>query len=295
MKKLILFGLLSILGCGAFATSLDLTTPATYGSPFTIMQYLVQWETNLESVVSATISTNELNTEALLEAFVTDVTDVYTDNDTNTMSSLIFTNADWGDVSVATGVVSLDADVVAAAEMANADHGDVSWSSGVATVDNVAAGNLTGNIPVANITNALIDAIGADELADVDLGDISISSGVASLDADVVDATHFADADWGDMSALSGSVTLDADVVAAAEMADADHGDVAWSNGVATVQEINSVAVATVTSGAAAGATAYQPNATNLLTEGYFDIINATQLVFMAGGVTNVIDADIGN
>ena len=246
MKKLILFGLLSILGCGAFATSLDLTTPATYGSPFTIMQYLLQWETNLESVVSTIISTN----------------------DTNTMSSLSFANADWGDVSVATGVVSLDADVVAAAEMANADHGDVSWSSGVATVDNVAAGNLTGNIPVANITNALIDAIGADELADVDLGDISISSGVASLDADVV---------------------------AAAEMADADHGDVAWSSGVATVQEINSVAVATVTSGAAAGATAYQPNATNLLTEGYFDIINATQLVFMAGGVTNVIDADIGN
>ena len=31
----------------------------------------------------------------------------------------------------------------------------------------------------------------------------------------------------------------------------------------------------------------------NLLTEGYFDVANTTQLVFIASGVTNVIDADI--
>lgn len=44
------------------------------------------------------------------------------------------------------------------------------------------------------------------------------------------------------------------------QMADADHGDVAWASGVASVEAINSVAVATVTAGAAAGATALQPN-----------------------------------
>lgn len=59
------------------------------------------------------------------------------------------------------------------------------------------------------------------------------------------------------------------------------------------VEQIDSTAVATVTAGAAAGATAYQPNGTNLLTEGYFDVVNTTQLVFIASGVTNVIDADI--
>lgn len=48
-----------------------------------------------------------------------------------------------------------------------------------------------------------------------------------------------------------------------------------------------------LTNGAVLGLTAYQPNGTNLLTEGYFDVVNTTQLVFMAGGVTNVIDADI--
>ena len=30
-----------------------------------------------------------------------------------------------------------------------------------------------------------------------------------------------------------------------------------------------------------------------LLTEGYFDVVGTTQLVFIASGVTNVIDADI--
>ena len=41
--------------------------------------------------------------------------------------------------------------------------------------------------------------------------------------------------------------------------------------------------------------TAVQPDATTLLTEGYFDVVNTTQLVFIATGVTNVIDADITN
>lgn len=60
---------------------------------------------------------------------------------------------------------------------------------------------------------------------------------------------------------------------------------------ISTTQRVASVEA--TTNGAVLGLTAYQPNATNLLTEGYFDVVNTTQLVFMAGGVTNVIDADI--
>jgi hypothetical protein len=48
-----------------------------------------------------------------------------------------FGDGDWGDVSVSSNSVTLDAGVVAAAEMADADHGDVAWSSGVATVQDV--------------------------------------------------------------------------------------------------------------------------------------------------------------
>jgi hypothetical protein len=49
------------------------------------------------------------------------------------------------------------------------------------------------------------------------------------------------------------------DAIGPDQMSDSDHGDVAWSSGVATVEAINGVAVATVTAGAAAGATAVQP------------------------------------
>jgi len=43
---------------------------------------------------------------------------------------------DFGDFTAGTdGTCTLDADVVAPAEMADADHGDISWSSGVASVD----------------------------------------------------------------------------------------------------------------------------------------------------------------
>lgn len=91
---------------------------------------------------------------------------------------------DYGDFTAdADGNCTLDADVVAAAEMADADHGDVSWSSGVATVDNVAAANISGNIAIARMTNALIDAIGADQMANADHGDVSWASGVATVDA----------------------------------------------------------------------------------------------------------------
>ena len=50
-------------------------------------------------------------------------------------------DGDLGDVSISSGTITLDNDVVAAAEMADADHGDVSWTSGVATVEAVSGAN----------------------------------------------------------------------------------------------------------------------------------------------------------
>jgi len=37
----------------------------------------------------------------------------------------------------------------------------------------------------------------------------------------------------------------------------------------------------------------FPTNATNILTEGYFDVVDTTQLVFIAGTATNVLDPDI--
>jgi len=58
--------------------------------------------------------------------------------------------------------ITLDDDVVAAAEMADADHGDVAWSSGVASVE---ALSLTGGLDLpyanktANYTNTAADVV----------------------------------------------------------------------------------------------------------------------------------------
>lgn len=53
----------------------------------------------------------------------------------NADTATTLSDGDKGDVSVSSGVITLDADVVAAAEMADADHGDVAWSGGVASVE----------------------------------------------------------------------------------------------------------------------------------------------------------------
>jgi len=63
---------------------------------------------------------------------------------------------DYGDFTAdADGTCTLDADVVAAAEMADADHGDVAWSGGVATVQAAPAAGLTGDVLLSSVTNLL--------------------------------------------------------------------------------------------------------------------------------------------
>lgn len=153
---------------------------------------------------------------------------------------------DFGDFSTdASGVATLDADVVAAAEMADADHGDISWSSGVASVDADSVAlttDTTGNYVGTVSAGTGITVTGAD-------GEGATKT-VASTLGVSIEAIEIADSqDFGDISSdASGTITLDADVVAAAEMADADHGDISWSSGVASV-DADAVALTTDTTG----------------------------------------------
>lgn len=70
-----------------------------------------------------------------------------------TIVGVDFADADLGDISVLTGVFTLDDDVVAPAEMADADHGAFTYVTGVATLDadsvalsNIADGTAAGDI-----------------------------------------------------------------------------------------------------------------------------------------------------
>jgi len=76
--------------------------------------------------------------------------------DADTVAAAELADADLGDVSVASGVVSLDADVVAAAEMADADHGDVSWSGGVASIDDGVIQTNTMAAALLDVTEAAV-------------------------------------------------------------------------------------------------------------------------------------------
>lgn len=64
-----------------------------------------------------------------------------------------FEDEDWGDMSVSSNSVTLDADVVAAAEMSDSDHGFFTYSSGVASLD-------TGGLTSANLLGALTNETG---------------------------------------------------------------------------------------------------------------------------------------
>jgi len=74
---------------------------------------------------------------------------------------------------------------------------------------------------------------------------------------------------------------------------DSELQDLADDNG-ASVTNLNASSIASGTLDAARlPGTAVVTDTTNLLTEGFFDVVDTTQLVFIAGSVTNVIDASI--
>lgn len=117
-----------------------------------------------------------------------------------------FGDEDWGDMSVSSNSVTLDADVVAAAEMADADHGMVSWSSGVATVEDFALNTDAdaGDFNIASIdrlegvdTGVYID-MGADGLVEiVSDGTVDITAPNIKLEYDALAYLNIATADAG--------------------------------------------------------------------------------------------------
>ena len=72
-----------------------------------------------------------------------------------------FKDEDWGDMSVATNVVTIDEDVIDKANFKDEDWGDLSVSTNSVTLDN--------------------DVVGTAELADEDWGDVNITGGVAQV------------------------------------------------------------------------------------------------------------------
>jgi hypothetical protein len=136
-------------------------------------------------------------------------------------------------------------------------------TDGTVTIGRVTAGTITVTTKDDDANAALtIEAGGTGALK---LGDTGSTLELSSSDWTISPAGVIANCEM-DAAQLAGNVAQArmtnalVDAIGPDQMSDADHGDVAWSSGVASVQAINSVAVATVTAGAAAGATALQPN-----------------------------------
>jgi filamentous hemagglutinin len=204
----------AVLAVGFAAYGADLTEVASFATPNLVAEIntmIGEADTRLDTLEALDFSLEDMAASNLTVGADLVVTGAIT-NSALTASQLVVTDAnkalassatvpadsvnkaamsavDYGDFTAGSdGTCSLDADVVAAAEMADADHGDVSWASGVATVDNVAAGNISGDIAVARIAEALKapGAIGgttpaAGTFSGLTVGKASVASGVVTL------------------------------------------------------------------------------------------------------------------
>lgn len=121
-------------------------------------------------------------------------------------------------------------------------------------------------------------------------------AGYANISADGTNALAQLATATGRVAALEA-----VDVTTTGRVASLEASRVTLTGQVAVLQAVDIATTSRVarlesfTNSAVAGGTAYQPNATNFLTEGYWDIVNTTQLVFMASGTTNVLDYDISS
>ena len=135
-----------------------------------------------------------------------------------------FKDEDWGDMSVATNVVTIDASVIDKANFANEDWGELTVATNVVTIDD----------DVINIEHFVHSA---------DLGDIIVNAGgtAIELDADCVDiATFLASTDLGEIAVnvTGDAIEIEDDVLGAEHFATQDWGDVNINAGVAEVQDL---------------------------------------------------------
>jgi len=166
-------------------------------------------------------------------------------------------------------VAALEAvDITSTGRLAALEAVDITTTARVAVLE---ATDITSTGRIAALE--AVDITSTGRLAALEAVDITTTGRVYALE--LVDITS-----TGRLAALEA-----VDITTTGRVYALEQADIGITSRVAHVEGL--------TNGAVLGFTAYQPNGTNLLTEGYFDVVNTTQLVFMAGGVTNVIDADI--
>jgi len=113
-----------------------------------------------------------------------------------------FKDEDWGDVSVASNSVTLDADVVGKAELADEDWGDVAISSGVASVQDLTITNeAAGDILYFDGSNWI--RLGKDSGKYLKSGDAAVSWDTPAGAGDMSAATYDTDVD-GDIDVAAG-------------------------------------------------------------------------------------------
>lgn len=144
---------------------------------------------------------------------------------------------------------TLNADVVAAAEMADADHGDVSWSSGVATVENLQCSTCVDVSAETNLAAGAGVALTGDSLSTASSEADFLASGALTCGASTQGKmqVHTTPLQYCDNAATptlqyaaygnsSGEATaVAAATVAAGDIANGDHGDFTYASGVATL------------------------------------------------------------
>lgn len=172
--------------------------------------------------------------------------------------------------------------VATTARVAAVEAVDVTTTGRVAALEAVDI-TTTGRVAVLEASTVTVTG----QVAALQAVDITTTGRVAALEA--VDITTTGRVYTLELSnvTVTGQVAAlqDVDITTTGRVYALEQADISTTQRVASVEA--------TTNGAVLGLTAYQPNATNFLTEGYWDVVDTTQLVFIAGAVTNVIDADI--
>ena len=108
-------------------------------------------------------------------------------------------DADYGEITVASGIWTIDDDVIGSEHFKDQDWGDITIASGVATVEDDSHDHVT------TISGK------AANVSDADFGEITVAAGVWTVDDDIIGAEHFADQDWGDITISTNVASIEDD------------------------------------------------------------------------------------
>lgn len=198
---------------GGGASTLAVSTGATTGyhdpaisSPTAVLAFRQeQFSVSLQDAATAFVQINLSSITALgqtppasfIGAGTLGATVLVTSVAVNTINNQHIKDGDHGDFTYASGAATLDADVVAAAEMADADHGDVTWSGGVASVEDDSHAHTSSSLSGIDISADTNLAVAGQLYLDNDtlsVARVVIGSGtVGAFDATTTSATATGD------------------------------------------------------------------------------------------------------